>query len=71
MSNSTTIGNELAFPASKEFGLTKREWMATQLMIGILSSQSPVGESIYPIIAQNAVDMANSLIKALNREEEK
>lgn len=72
-----TKGEDLAFPFKEHemiapsYGLTKREWMATMIMQGIISN-----EELRMKIRQDketpeqvAAQMSNSLIKELNKKE--
>jgi hypothetical protein len=70
-----THANESAFPEVQElpqfnhhsYGLTKREYFASMAMQGVLSD--PNNESLsQKAIAIYAVEMADSLIKELNKE---
>lgn len=58
-------GNELAFPVDETFpfhkGLTKREWMATQLMSGMLAQG--IGSDI---AAHSAITATDRLLIQLN-----
>jgi hypothetical protein len=58
-------GNQLAFPVDETFpfhkGLTKREWMATQLMAGMLAQG--IGSDI---AAHSAITATNRLLIQLN-----
>ena len=58
-------GNQLAFPVDGTFpmhkGLTKREWMATQLMSGMLAQG--IGSDI---AAHSAITAADRLLMQLN-----
>lgn len=65
----TTQGNDFAFPLHSETsinqgGLTKREYFASQIVAGLLSN--PNGRS--NDIAEDAVNLADSLIKELNKQ---
>lgn len=70
-----TNGQESAFPEVQEvpqfsyhsYGLTKREYFASMAMQGVLSD--PTNESLsQKAIAIYAVEMADTLIKELNKE---
>ena len=77
MSNNKTYPNESAFPELQEvpqfnshsYGLTKREYFATMAMQGILSSDINSNLSI-GTVTEYAVRQADSLIKALNNEQQ-
>lgn len=54
-----------AFPSDHQQGLTKREYFASQAMIGLLSNPN-LGGNDSDIIAKIAVDQADRLFEALN-----
>lgn len=58
-----TNPNDMAF-TSKWFGLTKLEYMATQIMQGLASRAIHADNSL----AESAVKLARALIDELNRE---
>ena len=63
-------GHELAFPIDVAFpshnGLTKREWMATQIMTGFLSHGHDVRTSV-----EYSIDAVDKLLIALHINEKK
>ena len=73
----TINGNDLAYPASPvqnheaslmTGGLTKREWMATKIMQGILSCQNTYDRNMgLEEVALISVHGAKTLIKELNK----
>jgi hypothetical protein len=68
MSNDIVKGNEPAFPSEDNtryyHGLTKREYMATQLMSGYISEGYPMGEA-----SKLAVQASDLLLIKLNEEQ--
>ena len=70
-----TDGNESAFPEVQEqpqfnhhsYGLTKREYFASMAMQGLLSNPNDHSLS-QKAIAISSVEMADALIKELNKE---
>lgn len=61
-------GDESAFPEGvngNDCGLTKREYMATAIMAGLLSPQQRAGDP-WSFHAMQAVAAADALIAALN-----
>jgi hypothetical protein len=56
-------GNQLAFPhvGFNHNGLSKREWMATQIMCGLLSGGCPVNYAV-----EQTVDAVDKLLIALH-----
>lgn len=65
--------NDLAFPCAitsdtigGAHGLTKREYIATQLMAGLLSSDPLAGH--WELDAHSAVDAADALLEALKEK---
>lgn len=63
--NAKENGNQLAFPMDETFpthkGLTKREWMATQLMAGMLAQGKQSD-----IAAHSAITATDRLLMQLN-----
>lgn len=60
-----TNPNDMAF-TSKSFGLTKLEYMSTQIMQGLASRAIHAD----PELAESAVKLARALIDELNKEVE-
>lgn len=59
-------GNNSAFPNQYDYGMTKREWMATQLMVGLLSHGQDVNTAVeYSVVA------VDKLLIALHINEKK
>lgn len=62
-----TFGSDMAFPCegpnTRAFGLTKREWMATMVLSGLVGNSNGGGNSCCPKFALELTDM---LLSALN-----
>lgn len=76
-----TISNERAFPISgdrpHELGLTKREYIAAQIMAGLITNISSMEQSRPVILSEKAQQLAtasvvyaDALIAALNQEQQ-
>ena len=66
------VPNQSAFPVDRHnqtWGLTKREYIATQALQGLLASPQKEGCPRDLIVSQ-AVDFANALIRELNKTED-
>jgi hypothetical protein len=50
-------------------GLTKREYFAAKAMQGILVDADPIQEEHFAYLANQAVNMADALLKALEQKE--
>jgi hypothetical protein len=63
-------GNELAFPHNTDYiqhsGMSKREWMSAQILIGLLSNGTNRSTIDFVDIA---VDLADRLLVALNSKQ--
>ena len=65
-------GNEPAFSNPFNLGLTKREYIATAMLQGILThSYNRCRPSEKDVVAHEAAQYANALIEVLNKLEEK
>lgn len=56
--------NDLAFPWDENQGLTKREYFATMAMQGLAARP----DLAYELIPREAIEMADALIEALNKQ---
>ena len=61
-----------AFPIDNKYGLTKREYIATQLAAGMLADESADPGSTYPPngLAHRAVEFADALLAELAKARE-
>lgn len=66
MSNSTK-GTDTVHPSQFESGLDKREYMATAIYAGLVAACSTTKQRVDS--AEHAVELADELIKALNKED--
>lgn len=63
------LGNQTAFPARtfpSNTGLSKREYIATQCLAGLLGDPDKIGT--YPEIAVQAVECADALLAELAKD---
>ena len=69
---SDSNANAPAFPIDNKYGLTKREYIATQLAAGMLADESADPGSTYPPngLAHRAVEFADALLAALAQPKE-
>lgn len=69
------LGEAPAFPrfgegVATKVGLTKREWMATQILAGIVAGLSPGSTEDVDVLARMAAGVADSLLIALQYPED-
>jgi hypothetical protein len=68
MTNKTSPEDKV-YPGSESYGLTKREYFAAASLTG-LSANPELSQTIYDEVARMAVTQADSVIKALNEDQQ-